>query len=40
MTLDYAIFNLLILLAMAVTGLAPIILVALLAKDWKKGELW
>lgn len=34
------VFWLMIVVALAVTSLAPIVLVGLLIRDWKKGELW
>lgn len=40
MNIDLAFFSVLISSALMVTCLSPIILVGLLIKDWKKGELW
>lgn len=34
------VFSAVIVAALAVTSLAPIVLIGLLVRDWKKGELW
>lgn len=34
------VFSVMIVVALAVTSLAPLVLVGLLIRDWKKGELW
>ncbi|WP_428634534.1 hypothetical protein [Sedimenticola sp.] len=40
MLIDISFFNLLILVAVLVSCLAPVILLGLLLKDWKAGGLW
>lgn len=38
--IDLNIFSTLIALALLATSLAPLILLALIIIDWKKGDLW
>jgi len=40
MTLPVSLFSGLILVALVLVTLAPVILIALLVRDWKRGELW
>jgi len=40
MTASVEILALLVILAIAVTAVAPLILITLWIKDWKKGQLW
>ena len=38
--IEYSIFNMLITGALLVICLSPVILLALLIRDWRKGDLW
>lgn len=40
MVIEFALFETLITGAMLITCMSPVILVALLIQDWKKGRLW
>lgn len=40
MTLTLAAFSTLVLVALAITIAAPIVLMALLVRDWKRKRLW
>lgn len=40
MTLSAGIFEIMVLAALAVTVIAPILLIGLLVRDWKRGHLW
>lgn len=40
MIIEPVIFNALIAGALVMTCLSPLILLGLLIKDWKKGDLW
>lgn len=38
--IDVTEFAVIIIVALAITSLAPIILLWQLVKDWKKGDIW
>ena len=40
MMLSSTAFTVAIGLAICLTALAPVLLIALLVRDWKKGDLW
>jgi hypothetical protein len=40
MTLSLAAFSALVLVALAITIAAPIVLLTLLVRDWKRKRLW
>ena len=40
MQIEFSAFEGLIVFAMALTCTSPIILIGLLIRDWKKGQLW
>jgi hypothetical protein len=40
MTISVALLSLLVGAALAVTLIAPLLLIALFLRDWKKGDLW
>jgi len=40
MTVSTAFLSLMVLLALAVTVVAPVALLVMLWRDWKKGQLW
>lgn len=40
MTASVEILMILVVTAIAVTAVAPLILITLWIKDWKKGQLW
>ncbi|MDZ7751351.1 MAG: hypothetical protein U5S82_06740 [Gammaproteobacteria bacterium] len=40
MTISSGAFEILVLAALAVTVVAPILLLGLLIRDWKRGHLW
>ena len=40
MTISPGLFEIMVLVALAVTIAAPILLVGLLIRDWKRGHLW
>lgn len=40
MILSSTAFTIIIIVALGLTSLAPLLLLAMLFRDWKKGELW
>jgi hypothetical protein len=40
MTMPLAVFSALVLAALAVTTAAPLLLLVLLIRDWKRKQLW
>ena len=40
MMISIAFFSSLITIAIAITAVAPLLLLALLFRDWKRGRLW
>lgn len=40
MIIPETVFGLVIVAALCLTALAPILLLVLLIRDWKKGDLW